>query len=152
MKTCSRTTVSKSGKKINKVAWFVKISQDPEAEEFWSFYFSPTINLTSIKWKNKTQTLTRRIIYGKTMNSKLNLHCSFPLLARNLHYFLLSFCLLLSFWHWITVMIIINKVTTLWKKKKKHVLEITHLVFMGTSYDVKEKVYVALVDNSESLE
>lgn len=38
------------------------------------------------------------------------------------------------------------------KKKDKHILEITHLVFMGTSYDVKEKVYVALVDNSEALE
>lgn len=38
------------------------------------------------------------------------------------------------------------------KKKDKHILEITHLVFMGTSYDVKEKVYVALVDNSETLE
>lgn len=31
-------------------------------------------------------------------------------------------------------------------------MQITHLILMGTSYDVKEKVYVALVDNSEALE
>lgn len=37
------------------------------------------------------------------------------------------------------------------RKNDKHIPKITHLVFMGTSYDVKEKVYVALVDNSEAL-
>lgn len=38
------------------------------------------------------------------------------------------------------------------RENDKHNPKITHLVFMRTSYDVKEKVYVALVDNSEALE
>lgn len=37
------------------------------------------------------------------------------------------------------------------RKDDKNIPKITHLVFMRTSYDVKEKVYVALVDNSEAL-
>lgn len=37
-------------------------------------------------------------------------------------------------------------------KKDQYIPKITHLIFMGTSYDIKEKVYVALVDNSEALE
>lgn len=37
------------------------------------------------------------------------------------------------------------------RKDDKNIPKITHLVFMRTSYDVKEKVYVAFVDNSEAL-
>lgn len=45
--------------------------------------------------------------------------------------------------------IIINSMK---KTEKKKIPKTTHLIFMGTSYDIKEKVYVALVDNSEALE
>lgn len=49
--------------------------------------------------------------------------------------------------------LIINSMKKTEEKKKTNIsLKITHLIFMGTSYDIKEKVYVALVDNSEALE